>query len=90
MVNYFVAGFFLYLSDKNISLRFYRILAVRFNPFSIFVIQVGNKVRSYFPPDDATSRKNLLYGRIYDGLDKIDGKPTQAERKVRGILVPHS
>ena len=48
-------------------------------------MQVGNPVRTYFPPDDATSRKNLLYCRIYDGLDMADGKPTQTEKKVGAI-----
>ena len=49
-------------------------------------MQVGNSVRKYLPPDDATSRKNALYNRIFDGLDKIDGKPTKAEQKVSTAL----
>lgn len=33
-------------------------------------------------PDDATSRKKTLWRTIFEGFDKIDGKPTRAEREV--------
>ena len=33
-------------------------------------------------PDDATSRKKMLWKTIYEGFDKIDGVPTRAEREV--------
>ena len=41
----------------------------------------GDVVKKYFPPDDATSRKNPLYVKLFDGFDKADGKLTAAERK---------
>ncbi|XP_065061516.1 centrosomal protein of 104 kDa-like isoform X2 [Rhopilema esculentum] len=45
--------------------------------------KVGNAVRAYLPPDEPSTRKNPLYSRIFDGLDKIDGKPTKAEQKLQ-------
>ena len=44
-------------------------------------------MRTYLPADESSSRKNPLYNRIFDGLDKIDGKPTKAERKVSVLLM---
>ena len=40
-------------------------------------------VRDYLPPDEPATRKNPLYRNLFDGFDKIDGKPTEAERRVR-------
>lgn len=36
-------------------------------------------VLGYLPPDDSTSRKNILFKTIFEGFAKIDGKPTDAE-----------
>eukprot|EP00794_Sanderia_malayensis_P015316 gene15316-16893_t len=44
--------------------------------------KVGAPLRSHLPDDTAATRKNPLYGRIFDGFDKIDGKPTRAEKKL--------
>ena len=41
-----------------------------------------DKVRDYLPPDEPATRKNPLYRNLFDGFDKIDGKPTEAERRV--------
>lgn len=41
-------------------------------------------VLGYLPPDDSTSRKNILFKTIFEGFAKIDGKPTDAEIRVRG------
>ena len=47
-----------------------------------FLSQVKDKVRDYLPPDEPATRKNPLYRNLFDGFDKIDGKPTEAERRV--------
>ena len=40
-------------------------------------------VRSHLPSeDDHKTLKNPLYHKIFDGMDKVDGKPTKAEKKV--------
>jgi hypothetical protein len=39
-------------------------------------------VKGFLPADEPATRKNPLYRSIFDGFDKIDGKPTEAERKV--------
>ncbi|XP_069893277.1 centrosomal protein of 104 kDa isoform X1 [Dipodomys merriami] len=33
----------------------------------------------YLPPDDSSTRRNLLYKTIFEGFAKIDGRPTDAE-----------
>eukprot|EP00057_Strongylocentrotus_purpuratus_P005940 XP_011660414.1 PREDICTED: centrosomal protein of 104 kDa [Strongylocentrotus purpuratus] len=44
----------------------------------------GSEVMSHLPSSEQPSiMKNPLYGRIYDGFDKIDGKPTRAELKAQ-------
>ena len=40
-------------------------------------------VRGFLPADEPATRKNPLYRSIFDGFDKIDGKPTEAERKAK-------
>ncbi|CAB4039386.1 Hypothetical predicted protein, partial [Paramuricea clavata] len=40
-------------------------------------------VKGFLPADEPTTRKNPLYRSIFDGFDKIDGKPTEAERKAK-------
>lgn len=42
---------------------------------------VKEPLKSYLPPDDTTSRKNPLYVKLFDSLDRADGKMTEAERK---------
>ncbi|XP_058408713.1 centrosomal protein of 104 kDa isoform X1 [Diceros bicornis minor] len=41
--------------------------------------QHGASVLEYLPPDDSTTRKNILYKTIFEGFAKIDGRPTDAE-----------
>nr|XP_008514904.1 PREDICTED: centrosomal protein of 104 kDa isoform X2 [Equus przewalskii] len=41
--------------------------------------QHGASVLEYLPPDDSTTRKNVLYKTIFEGFAKIDGRPTDAE-----------
>uniref|UniRef100_A0A452U2Z2 Centrosomal protein of 104 kDa n=1 Tax=Ursus maritimus TaxID=29073 RepID=A0A452U2Z2_URSMA len=36
-------------------------------------------ILEYLPPDDSTTRKNVLYKTIFEGFAKIDGRPTDAE-----------
>ncbi|XP_033642049.1 centrosomal protein of 104 kDa-like [Asterias rubens] len=41
-------------------------------------------VRSHLPSeDDHKTLKNPLYHKIFDGMDKVDGKPTKAEKKAK-------
>ncbi|XP_067873620.1 centrosomal protein of 104 kDa isoform X1 [Heterodontus francisci] len=35
----------------------------------------------YLPPDDANTRRNVLYKSLFDGFAKIDGRPTEAEQR---------
>lgn len=46
---------------------------------------IKEPVKKYFPSDDATSRKNPMYVKLFDAFDKADGKLTQAERKAASI-----
>lgn len=39
-------------------------------------------VLEYLPPDDSTTRRNVLYKTIFEGFAKIDGRPTDAEMRV--------
>uniref|UniRef100_A0A8C8SIB0 Centrosomal protein of 104 kDa n=1 Tax=Pelusios castaneus TaxID=367368 RepID=A0A8C8SIB0_9SAUR len=36
-------------------------------------------ILDYLPPDDANTRKNVLYKTVFDGFTKIDGRHTEAE-----------
>ncbi|KAM4650873.1 centrosomal protein of 104 kDa isoform 1-T3 [Discoglossus pictus] len=45
--------------------------------------QYRDLVLEYLPPDDATTRKNLLYKTLFDGFAKIDGRPTDSELKAQ-------
>lgn len=36
----------------------------------------------HLPPEDSSTRKNLLYKAIFEGFAKIDGRPTEAEVRV--------
>lgn len=42
----------------------------------------------YLPPDDNTSRKNILFKTIFEGFAKIDGRPTDSEVKVQRRAAP--
>ena len=53
--------------------------------FSIF--KAKDPLKKYFPADEPATRKNPLYVKLFDGLDRVDGKPTEAERKVRSIPI---
>lgn len=44
-------------------------------------------MKGFLPADEPATRKNPLYRSIFDGFDKIDGKPTEAERKVSKLEV---
>ena len=44
-------------------------------------------VKGFLPADEPATRKNPLYRSIFDGFDKIDGKPTEAERKVSNFYL---
>lgn len=39
-------------------------------------------ILDYLPPDDANTRKNVLYKTLFDGFTKIDGRLTEAELRV--------
>uniref|UniRef100_A0A8D0GX11 Centrosomal protein of 104 kDa n=1 Tax=Sphenodon punctatus TaxID=8508 RepID=A0A8D0GX11_SPHPU len=36
-------------------------------------------ILDYLPPDDANTRKNILYKTLFDGFTKIDGRLTESE-----------
>ncbi|XP_028922177.1 centrosomal protein of 104 kDa isoform X8 [Ornithorhynchus anatinus] len=40
-------------------------------------------VLDYLPPDDANTRKNVLFKTLFDGFAKIDGRPTEAEMRAQ-------
>ncbi|XP_077314401.1 centrosomal protein of 104 kDa isoform X1 [Lithobates pipiens] len=42
-----------------------------------------SQVLEHMPPDDAGTRKNLLYKTLFDGFAKIDGRPTETELKAQ-------
>lgn len=44
--------------------------------------QHDSVVLDYLPPNDANTRKNVLYKTLFDGLAKIDGKLSEGEVKV--------
>lgn len=48
---------------------------------------VKDTVRDFLPPDQPATRKNPLYRNLFDGFDKIDGKPTEAERRTQAKAV---
>ncbi|CAO2590180.1 Centrosomal protein of 104 kDa [Lemmus lemmus] len=37
----------------------------------------------HLPPEDSSTRRNLLYKAIFEGIAKIDGRPTEAEVKAQ-------
>ncbi|XP_012375821.2 LOW QUALITY PROTEIN: centrosomal protein of 104 kDa [Dasypus novemcinctus] len=40
-------------------------------------------ILEYLPPDDSSTRRNVLYKTIFEGFAKIDGRPTEAEIKAQ-------
>ncbi|XP_067328917.1 centrosomal protein of 104 kDa isoform X1 [Anolis sagrei] len=40
-------------------------------------------VLDYLPPDDANTRKNVLYKTLFDGFAKIDGRLTESEMRTQ-------
>lgn len=40
-------------------------------------------VLEYLPPDDSTTRRNILYKTIFEGFAKIDGRPPGAESRAQ-------
>ena len=55
---------------------------IDFHVYLFYFFKVKDAVRDYLPPDEPATRKNPLYRNLFDGFDRIDGKPTEAERKV--------
>ncbi|KAL7978561.1 hypothetical protein Chor_005543 [Crotalus horridus] len=45
--------------------------------------QHQDNILDYLPPDDANTRKNVLYKTLFDGFAKIDGRLTDAELKAQ-------
>lgn len=43
--------------------------------------QHKDSVKTYLPPDDEKTKKNVLYKQLFETFDKIDGKPSKAELK---------
>ncbi|XP_068681288.1 centrosomal protein of 104 kDa-like isoform X3 [Montipora foliosa] len=48
---------------------------------------VKDTVRDFLQPDEPATRKNPLYRSLFDGFDKIDGKPTEAEIRAQAKAV---
>ncbi|MFT7804571.1 centrosomal protein of 104 kDa [Arapaima gigas] len=45
--------------------------------------QHKHSILAFLPPDDATTRKNMVYRKIFDAFAKIDGRP--AELQIKGL-----
>ncbi|KAM6435484.1 centrosomal protein of 104 kDa isoform 1-T3 [Liasis olivaceus] len=45
--------------------------------------QHRDDILDYLPPDDANTRKNVLYKMLFDGFAKIDGRLTEAELRAQ-------
>ncbi|KAK3743942.1 hypothetical protein QZH41_020283, partial [Actinostola sp. cb2023] len=45
--------------------------------------KVKEPIKSYLPNDEPATRKNPLYRSIFDGFDRIDGKPTESEKRAQ-------
>nr|XP_015192656.1 PREDICTED: centrosomal protein of 104 kDa isoform X3 [Lepisosteus oculatus] len=43
--------------------------------------QHKSAITDYLPPDDASTRRNVLYKNIFDGFAKIDGRPAETQTK---------
>lgn len=40
-------------------------------------------VKEYLPSDNEKTRKNTLYRMLFEYFDKVDGKPSKSDMKVR-------
>lgn len=47
----------------------------------------GKAVLNYLPPDDTSTRKNVLYKNLFDSLTKLDGKNIDTQVKDLSIFV---
>ena len=45
--------------------------------------ECGAPVKEYLPPDDDRTRRNVLYKQLFEAFDRIDGKPSKDDLKVR-------
>lgn len=45
--------------------------------------EAGQPVKDFLPPDDEKTRKITLYRQLFEHFDKVDGKPSKADVKVR-------
>lgn len=54
-----------------------------FGKFSALYKEVGQPVKDYLPPDDEKTRKNTMWRLLFEYFDKIDGKPSKTDVKVR-------
>lgn len=43
----------------------------------------GAPVKDFLPPDDDKTRRNVLYKQLFEAFDRIDGKPSKQEIKVK-------
>ncbi|XP_056585598.1 centrosomal protein of 104 kDa [Triplophysa dalaica] len=44
----------------------------------------GKAVLNYLPPDDTSTRKNVLYKNLFDSLTKLDGKNIDTQKPQKG------
>ena len=44
---------------------------------------VGAPVRDHLPADDAAARRSALYRQLFEAFDRVDGKPSKDDVKVR-------
>ncbi|XP_041953417.1 centrosomal protein of 104 kDa isoform X2 [Alosa sapidissima] len=51
--------------------------------FTMYLVH-GDAVLSYLPPNDASTRKNVLYKNIFDGFAKMDGRASDAQTLGKG------
>ena len=40
------------------------------------------ETKDQLPPDDDKTRKNVMYKKLFEAFDKIDGKPSADDNKV--------
>lgn len=57
-------------------------LAVYFHTVALYK-EVGRPVKDYLPPDDEKTRKNTMWRLLFEYFDKVDGKPSKTDVKVR-------
>ena len=42
----------------------------------------GAPVKTFLPPDDDKTRRNVLYKQLFEAFDRIDGKPSKEDLRV--------